>query len=380
MSAPARPCRVGSEDETPPGVAEALRRHRDRYRGRHGSDPTHERVLHRLCACRTAALGVHQCVCQACGWEAAAYNSCRDRHCPQCQGHATALWLEARQERMLPTPHFQVVFTLPSALRAIAYDNQRLVYALLFRVASSILQDLARQRLRARLGVTAVLHTWTSEITHHPHLHCLVTSGGLHLDDERWVPTRKEYLFPGRILGTMFRGRFLEGLIDAFDRGELHLRGDESGAARAFHATVGRLSKRHCRWVVHVEAPKGRPVGHITKYLARYIKRVAITDGRIAAVTDTHVTIKTRRGAVELDGAEFVRRFLLHVLPRGFRKVRHYGLYAPRNLSTTLRHLSRSICECVERPCWWRAVEPSHGACSRLRELGRSRGQRPKGA
>jgi hypothetical protein len=232
---------------------------------------------------------------------------------------------------MLPTPHFQVVFTLPSALRAIAYDNQKLVYALLFRAASSVLQDLARQRLRARLGVTAVLHTWTSELTHHPHLHCLVTSGGLHLDGDRWVPTRDDYLFPERILGTMFRGRFLKGLIDAFDRGELRLRGDEIEAAKAFHATVGRLSKRHRRWVVHVEAPKGRSVDHIAKYLARYIKRVAITDGRIAAATDTHVTIKTKRGAVELDGAEFVRRFLLHVLPRGFRKVRHYGLYAPGN-------------------------------------------------
>lgn len=286
---------------------------------------------------------MHQCVCQACGWEAAAYNSCRDRHCPQCQGRATALWLEARQEQMLATPHFQVVFTLPAELRAIAYDNQERVYALLFRVASSILQDLARQRLGARLGLTAVLHTWTSELTYHPHLHCVVTGGGLHLDDARWVRTRDDYLFPGRILGTMFRGRFLQGLITAFDRGELRLRGDEARAASAFHATVRRLSERHRHWVVHVEAPKGRSVDPITKYLARYIKRVAITDGRIVAVTDTHVCIKTKRGVVDLDGAEFVRRFLLHVLPRGFRKVRHYGLYAPGSAKVQLEAARRLL-------------------------------------
>ena len=244
---------------------------------------------------------------------------------------------------MLPTPHFQVVFTLPAELRDIAYDNQELVYALLFRVASSILKDLASQRLRARLGVTAVLHTWTSELTYHPHLHCMVTGGGLHRDGARWVPTRDDYLFPGRILGTMFRGRFLENLIAAFDRGELRLRGDGARARRAFHATVQRLSKRHSRWVVHVEAPKGRSVGLIAKYLARYIKRVAITDGRIAAVTGTHVSFKTKRGVVDLEGAEFVRRFLLHVLPRGFRKVRHYGLYAPGSAKVRLEAARRLL-------------------------------------
>jgi hypothetical protein len=244
---------------------------------------------------------------------------------------------------MLPTPHFQVVFTLPAQLRAIAYDNQKLVYGLLFGVASSVLKDLAQQRLDAHLGLTAVLHTWDSQLTYHPHLHCLVTSGGLHLDGHRWVPTRDDYLFPGRILGTMFRGRFLEGLIDAFERGDLHLQGEELAAASAFHSTVRKLSKRHTRWVVHVEPPKGRPVGYITKYLARYIKRVAIHDTRILSVTDTHVTFKTKRGPIECDGAEFVRRFLLHILPSGFRKVRHYGLYAPGNAKVRLETARRLL-------------------------------------
>ncbi|MDP2350179.1 MAG: transposase [Chloroflexota bacterium] len=343
MSAVAPQCRVGSE-VTPSLVAEALRRHGDRYGELYGLDPAHRRVVTLLCACRTAALGVHLCVCQACGWEAAAYNSCRDRHCSQCQGHATALWLEARQERMLPTPHFQVVFTLPDELRAIAYDNQKEVYGLLFKAASSILRDLARQSLSARLGITAVLHTWTSELTYHPHLHCVVTGGGLRRDGARWVPTKKGYLFPGRKLGTMFRGRFLDGLIAAFHRGELHLRGhDDVEAARAFHATVQKLANRHRHWVVHVEAPKGRSVGHLTKYLARYIKRVAITDGRISEITDTHVTFKTKRGPLTLDGVEFVRRFLLHVLPRGLRKVRHYGLYAPGMAKTHLEAARRLL-------------------------------------
>lgn len=343
MSAPARqPCRVRPEAK-PSAVLEALRRHADRHRERHELDPARARVLHRLLACRTAELGTHLCVCEACGWSAPVYNPCQDRHCPQCQGRATAEWLETRQARMLPTPHFQVVFTLPAELRSIAFDNQEIVYALLFRVAASILQDLAAQRLHARLGITAVLHTWASDLSYHPHVHCLVTAGGLSLDDERWVETGHDYLFPGRILGTMFRGRFLEALIDAFERGDLHLRGDEAEAARAFRSTVRALSRRLGRWVVHVEPPNGRPTAHVAKYLARYVKRVAISDARIVSVTDTDVTFKTRSGPLTLDGAEFVHRFLLHVLPSAFRKARHYGLYGPGNANVRLEAARRLL-------------------------------------
>jgi len=334
VSAPARPCRVGP-DAKPSVVIEALRRHVDAYVARHGYDPARMHVLRQLLACRTAKLGAHLCVCESCGWKAPAYNSCRNRHCPQCQGHATALWLEARTERMLSTPHFQVVFTLPAQLRPVAFANQKLVYGLLFQAASSVLRDLAAQRLDARLGMTAVLHTWTTELSYHPHVHFLVSAGGLSRDDERWVASRENYLFPGRIMGAMFRGRFLEALIDAFDRGDLDV-GRGVGAAKAFRATVRTLSKRHARWVVHVEPPEGRPVETVTKYLARYVKRVAIADARIVAVTDTDVTFQSRRDLLTLDGAEFVRRFLLHVLPRGFRKVRHYGLYAPGNANDRL--------------------------------------------
>ncbi len=323
-------------------MTEALRRHADRYRRRYGFDPEREHVLNRILACRTAALGVHTCVCDACGWSGQAFNSCRDRHCPQCQGRAAAQWLQARQAQMLPTPHFQVVFTLPAELRPVAPANQKLVYGLLFRTAASILKDLASQHFEARMGITAVLHTWTSELSYHPHVHCLVTSGGLTRDDERWVDSRDDYLFPIGILGAMYRGRFLEGLLDSLARGDLPLEGIPQSVPD-FRSLLRRLSKRHRRWVVHVEPPKGRPVDHVARYLARYVKRVAIADARIAAITDDQVTFKTRRGPLTLDGAEFVRRFLLHVLPSRFRKVRHYGLYAPGNARRRLEIAGRLL-------------------------------------
>jgi hypothetical protein len=282
-------------------------------------------------SCRTAAAGAHLFVCEDCGSKLPVYNSCLDRHCPQCQGPATAAWLADRKARMLPTPHFQVVFTLPAELRGIAMANQELVYSLMFGVAASVLRDLAEQHLQARLGVLAVLHTWKSDLGYHPHLHCLVTAGGLHRDGERWVGTGPKWLFDHKVMGAMFRGRFTEELVAAFDRGEIELSGEPDQAERAFRSTTRKLSNKHARWVVHVEAPKGRPVEHAAGYLARYVKRVAIADSRVLAITDATVTIATRKGPRVLHGAEFVRRFLNHVLPRSFRKVRHYGLYAPGN-------------------------------------------------
>jgi hypothetical protein len=314
-------------------------------------------VLDRLVACRTAELGTHLCVCESCGWKAPVYNPCRNRHCPQCQGRATQDWVEARKVRMLPVPHFQVVFTLPAELRAIALGNPETTHALLFRTAAGVLQDLAAQRLFARLGITEVLHTWTSELSYHPHVHCLVTAGGLSLDDERWIDSREDYLFPGRILGAMFRGRFLEGLIDAVGVGEICLPGgDPIAAAKAFRSTMRALSKRHARWVVHVEPPKGRPAEYAVGYLGRYVKRIAISDARILAVTDSEVTFRTKTGPLTLDGAEFVRRFLLHVLPTGFRKVRHCGLYAPGNAKVRLE-MARAIL--AERASADAAAEPA---------------------
>lgn len=299
-------------------------------------------MLRKVLTCRTAAAGAHLFVCEDCGTTRPIYNSCLDRHCPQCQGPATAEWLAARRERMLPVPHFQVTFTLPAELRGVAMGNQKLVYGLMFRVSASVLRDLAEQHLQARLGVLAVLHTWRSDLGYHPHIHCLVTAGGLHEDDDRWVASKPRWLFHHKVLGTMFRGRFTEELVAAFDRGELTLRGDPEPAERAFRAATRAMSRKHARWVAHVEAPKGRPVKHVVGYLARYVKRVAIADSRVLAITDASVTIATRQGPRTLEGGEFVRRFLNHVLPRSFRKVRCYGLYAPGNAKRRLE-LAREL-------------------------------------
>lgn len=322
-------------------VIEVLRRHEADYRRRHRLDQPQAHVLQQLLACRTLAAGRHLCACDSCDWWALLNNSCGNRHCPQCQGQATDQWLQARELKLLAVPHFQVVFTLPACLRGIAFANQRVVYSLLFNATQSVLQDLAAQRLGVRLGLTAVLHTWTTEMKYHPHVHFLVTAGGLSLDDERWVPTRDNYLFPQRVLGTMVRGRFLEGLIDAQAAGKLTLPGDPVRAAKDFASTIAKARRRK-HWVVHVEAPQGRPVRQVIKYLAAYVKRIAISDHRLREVTNTHVTFATRRGPITLEGVEFVRRFLLHVLPQRLRKVRDYGLYAPSNAKLRLP-LARSL-------------------------------------
>jgi hypothetical protein len=333
-------CRADLEAR-PSVMVEALRRHASAFEDRHRAEPWQRTVLGRLLACRTEAMGMHRCSCEACGWTGYAHDSCGDRHCPRCSGRATGEWLEARQARMLSVPHFQVVFTLPAELRSIAKRNPRVVYALLLQVGASVLLDLTAQRLEARPGLTAVLHTWTRDLTYHPHAHILVTAGGLHLREERWVPTpRPDFLFPGRVMGRMFRGRFLERLIDAHENRELLLR---EGGEEGFRRMVQSLACRHDRWVVHVEPPKGRPPEHVTRYLARYVKRVAIADARIHKVTDRSVVFQGATGRVCLDGAEFVRRFLLHVLPPAFRKVRHYGLYAPGSAGGRLEMARRLL-------------------------------------
>jgi len=254
---------------------------------------------------------------------------------------------------MLPVPHFQVVFTVPSQLRALANDNPNVLYPMMFRVGASVLQDLAKQRMAARLGMTEVLHTWASNLTHHPHVHCLVTAGGLSLDDDKWIPSPKNYLFPVKVIARMCRGRLLEELINAHEAGTLRLRGEPEQAAKELRTKLRRLSRRYKQWGVNVTAPQGRPALHALKYLARYMYRVAITDHRVVSVTDTHVSFRARdadsdgkQRTVRLEGAEFVRRFLLHALPKGFRKVRHYGLYAPSNAKICMPR-ARALLETV---------------------------------
>lgn len=315
----------------PVTVTSALRGFIDDYRRVHW--PTHRQddVLDWLCACQTSALGGRMVKC-ACGWSSPMYNSCTDRHCPQCRGGVRAEWLAARCEQLLPVPHFQVVFTLPSALRTLARDHQKLVYGLLFTAAAETIKQLAAQRFDAQPGVLAMLHTWGNDLVFHPHVHFLVTAGGLRLDQQAWVQTKPDYLFPTRVMAAMFRGKVVEGLRAAFDAGEVVVRGDPAHATVAFDAAV-RSAHRH-RWVVHVEAPGGRPPENAAKYLARYVGGIAISDARMKTITDTHVSFETRKGTVTVEGHEFVRRFAQHILPKRFRRVRYYGLYAPGNVHT----------------------------------------------
>jgi Putative transposase/Transposase zinc-binding domain len=290
------------------------------------------RVLSAITLCRTAVLGGHLDVCRACGHEHPAYNSCRNRHCPKCQLLAQEKWIQARAERVLPVRHFHVVFTLPSELRALARFRPKLVYAALFAAASATLLELGRSRLGAELGITMVLHTWTRDLRLHPHVHAIVSAGGL-TDDGRWVASSTRYLFPVQAMGALLRGKFLHALSGLHARGDL----DDFDAFRepdAFAHLMARLAKT--RWVVYAKRPFRR-VDHVLRYLGRYTHRVGIANSRLVEVTDDRVTFRTKNGkTVTLTPVEFLRRFLLHVLPDAFKKIRHYGLYAGAHVDTKL--------------------------------------------
>ena len=314
-------------------VTGVLRRFIGDYRRLHSPSHHQNRVLDWLCACRTAALGGRMVECASgCGWRSPIYNNCTNRHCPQCRAGARAEWLAARSDQLLPVPHFQVTTTLPGALRAIARDNPRVIYGLLFSATAQMLQELAANEthLGGQLGILTVLHTWKRDLGRHPHVHCLVTAGGLSLDQEAWVSTRKDFLFPSRVMSKLLRGKFMAGLRAAFAAGELSMRGDPSHAEVAFKA-ANHAGYRH-QWRIDVEAPQGRTAVRAAKYLARYVGGTAISDARMVSMTSTHVTFKTRDGLATVEGHEFVRRFAAHILPKRFNRVRYYRLYAPGNV------------------------------------------------
>ena len=329
---------VARQGETPPQrprVVDILRRHAEGVRQASSLSEEQGSALFLLSACGTAALGGYLEVCDHCGHRRPHYNSCRNRNCPRCQWRRQRDWTAQRIERTLPTPHFQVVFTLPSELRPLALANQKVVYDLLFDASRYTLATLACQRLDARPAITSVLHTWARDLSYHPHIHCMITAGGLRNDDAAWVACRDEYLFPYRLMKAMFRGRLLARLDAAFRRGELDLEGDPVSAGKAFATMKRQLYKK--TWVVFVEPAGDRAPEQLLRYLGRYIYRVAIADDRLVEVTDDAVTFRTRgQKTVTLDGVEFGRRFLLHVVPKGLRKVRYYGLLAPCNVRTRL--------------------------------------------
>ncbi|MFO1218057.1 MAG: IS91 family transposase [Burkholderiaceae bacterium] len=304
------------------------------------------KVMSAIEQCRSAALGGHVLHCDGCGADQVSYNSCRNRHCPKCQASAAQRWLEAREADLLPVEYYHVVFTLPAPIADIAYYNKAVVYGLLFDIAAETLLTIGAdpKHLGARLGVTLVLHTWGSALTHHPHVHGIVPGGGLSVDGQRWVACRPGFFLPVRVLSRLFRRRFLEELLRVHHDGRLKFFGEHAGLAAysAFSRWLGSL--RQCEWVVYAKRPFAGPEA-VLAYLSRYTHRVAISNGRLIALDERGVTFRwkdyrakgrTRYKAMILDPGEFIRRFLLHVLPGGFHRIRHYGFLANCNRSAHL--------------------------------------------
>ncbi len=296
------------------------------------------KVMSAIEQCRSAALGGHVLRCQGCAHTEIAYNSCRNRHCPKCQGSAARRWLEARQTELLPVEYYHVVFTLPAPISAIAYTNKAVIYRLLFEVTAETLHTIAAdsKHLGARIGATLVLHTWGSALTHHPHVHGIVPGGGLSPDGKRWIACKPGFFLPVRVLSRLFRRRFLEELDQAHRAGQLQFFGEHAALTDPGTFADWLAPLRACEWVVYAKRPFAGPAA-VLAYLSRYTHRVAISNQRLVAFDERGVTFrwkdyrahgKTRYKTMTLDADEFMRRFLLHVLPGGFHRIRHYGLIA----------------------------------------------------
>jgi hypothetical protein len=311
----------------------------------------HRKVLSAIERCRTAALGGHKDQCSRCGYQTISYNSCRNRHCPKCQTNARDKWLAARQGELLAVPYVHVVFTLPHELAPLALYNKKLLYDLLFRSSAASLLEIAAdpKHLGAEIGFLSVLHTWGQNLLHHPHVHCVIPAGGLSPDHERWVHPRYPFFLPVKVLSRVFRGKFVSGLKQAFQKGELCLPGALQPLARrkAFHSFLRTLFRHD--WVVYAKRPFGGPE-HVLHYLARYTHRVAISNHRLVNFAEGKVTFRWKDYAhgnksrlMTLATEEFLRRFLLHVLPRGFVRIRFFGLLANRRRGTLLPLCRRLI-------------------------------------
>ncbi len=303
-----------------------MRRHRAELEDAQPLSWTQRRVLTDIEQCRTAALGGHRELCRSCGHEHVHYHSCANRHCPKCQALAQERWIAARTERLLPVGHFHVVFTLPSELRSLARFRPRQIFGALFATASATLLELAASRLQARLGITMVLHTWTRELDFHPHVHAIVSAGGLALDGASWRASSAQYLFPAReVMSKLLRGKMMAALGAAQARGDFD-GFDDFQDPEGFDRLMARLASH--RWVVYAKKPF-REIDHVLQYLGRYTHRVAIANSRLVDVTAEAVTFRTKHGrTIALPPVEFLRRFVLHILPNHFHKIRHYGLYA----------------------------------------------------
>ena len=313
-------------------------------RSQHWIHWQHQKVLLAITRCRTAALGGHRDRCSDCGHTAVSYNSCRNRHCPKCQGNARQRWLEARERELLPTSYVHVVFTLPRELAWLALQNKQLIYSLLFKASAETLLEIARdpRHLGAEIGFFSVLHTWNQRLQHHPHVHCVLAAGGLAPDHSRWISSHRSFFLPVKVLSRVFRGKFVAGLKTAFREGKLQFHGHLIPLAqpRAFASWL-RLLFRH-DWIVYAKRPFGGPE-HALRYLGNYTHRVAISNHRLVALTNDEVTFRWRDSAhgnkkrlMTLPVDEFLRRFLLHLLPRGFVRIRNFGFLANRQRALML--------------------------------------------
>jgi len=319
-------------------VADVFRTYGAEYLKKYGKSTSAEqrRVLRELSMCRTAALGGHKKKCNRCGHDEISFNSCRNRHCPKCQAQARAEWLQAREQELLDVPYFHVVFTLPDEIGPLALQNPRQVYGILFRAAAESLLSLAQdpQHLGAHIGFLLVLHTWGQNLHLHPHVHGVVPGGGLSLDGQRWVTSRANFFLPVRPLSRLFRGKFLSYLQQAFEEGKLSFHGQLEPLARSSSWKRWRKELRSKDWVVYAKPPFGGPL-QVLKYLARYTHRVAISNQRLLSVDNGQVAFRwkdyaqgNRSRTMVLDALEFIRRFLLHVLPKSFVRIRYYGFLA----------------------------------------------------
>jgi hypothetical protein len=314
-------------------LADVVRTHGKAFMQSRALRPEQRAALRDIERCRTAVLGGHLDVCTACGHERPSYNSCRNRHCPKCQSLAQARWIDKRLERLLPVHYFHVVFTLPSELRAVTARSREAVFDMLFASASQTLLTLARdpKRLGGQIGVTMVLHTWTRELHFHPHVHAIVTGGGLSDDDARWVRARKDFLFPVLVMGALFRGKMLAALQRAHARKHIDLGG------------VDLRALRNKPWIVYAKRPFGGPE-QVIRYLGRYTHRVGISNQRLVSMDECGVTFRTKDGnAVTVAGNELLARFVQHVLPSGFVKIRHYGLHSSSHATTRLEVARRRL-------------------------------------
>jgi hypothetical protein len=356
-----------------PEVADVFRQHGQEFLERWGHALSWQQVkaLRDIGACQTWLLGAHVKQCDSCSHRTTAFDSCRNRHCPKCQSTDRDKWLARTSTELLSAPYSHVVFTLPQQLAPLALQNPRVIYHLLFTAAAETLITIAadRKRLGARIGFLAVLHTWNQQVMHHPHLHCLVPAGGISPDGSRWLRCRLKYFLPVKVLGKMFRGKFLDLVREAYARGKLRFLGSTKPLADRVSFDRFTMQLKEIKWVVYAKPPLDGPE-HVIKYLARYTHRVAIANGRMVEFADGRVTFRWRdsrdgnkQKLMTLDAVEFIRRYLLHVLPCGFVKIRRFGFLANRN-----RRASLALCRTLlgSRPAPVQPITPErHRAIER---------------